>query len=356
MRIRPALLASVVIAIGSAVSARDIWIDAVTVVSPELKQPLRNATVKIHDERIAEISPHQGHGKRVADEVIDGRGLYLAPGLIDSHVHLFAIPGMLPDQEQAHPDIARAAREQFPRSYLYFGFTTLVDLISTPRGMAGWNSQPLHPDTYFCGGAVIPGGYPSNFFPLSMRYDFFPYFMLEPGQPAADLPPGTEPAAHTPGAVVARMKADGAICVKTFFERGFGATHDLPVPQVATVRALVKAAHEAGLPVLLHANSSEAQTFGLEAGVDIFAHGLWNWGDTPPGAQLTPAVRKILQGVLDNKRGWQPTIQVLYGERNLLRWHSWRSTTHDSCSVRTRRAMKLSPIPRGSTDGSKCIA
>ena len=316
MKTRLAILA-MGIAICSAVDARDVWIEDVTIVSPERGQPLRGATVKVHDQRIAEISRHLNPAKRAAGEVIDGRGLYLTPGLIDSHVHLFQIPGMLPDQEQAHPDIARAARAQIPKSYLYFGFTTLVDLIATPRSMAIWNAQPLRPDTYFCGGAPIPGGYPSNFFPPAMRYEFFPYFLVEPGQAEA-VPPGTDPAEHTPEAVVARMKADGAICVKTFFEHGFGANRNLPVPQLATVRALVRAAHRAGLPVLMHANSADAQIFGLDAGVDIFAHGLWNWGDTPPGADLTPAIRKILQGVLDHRRGWQPTIEVLYGERNVF--------------------------------------
>jgi hypothetical protein len=58
--------------------------------------------------------------------------------------------------------------------------------------------------------------------------------------------------------------------------------------------------------------------FGLGAGVDIFAHGLWNWNEPSTRADLTPAVTEILQGVLDGKRGWQPTIQVLYGERNLF--------------------------------------
>jgi len=49
---------------------------------------------------------------------MDGSGLFLTPGLIDSHVHLGAIPGMTPEQEAEHPDIARAVREQIPRSFL----------------------------------------------------------------------------------------------------------------------------------------------------------------------------------------------------------------------------------------------
>jgi len=45
-------------------------------------------------------------------------------------------------------------------------------------------------------------------------------------------PDGIDPAMHTPQAVVSRMKADGAICVKTFFERGYSGVRDLPVPKL----------------------------------------------------------------------------------------------------------------------------
>lgn len=100
--------------------ARDLWIKNIAIVSPERTQPLAGATVKIHDERIVEISRRASPPKREAADVIDGKGLFLVPGLIDSHVHLYYIPGMLPEQEQAHPDIAQAARKQFSKSYLYF--------------------------------------------------------------------------------------------------------------------------------------------------------------------------------------------------------------------------------------------
>ncbi|HXA36750.1 MAG TPA: amidohydrolase family protein [Steroidobacteraceae bacterium] len=302
-------------ALSSFAGAQDLWIEDVAIVSPERSQPLKRATVRIHEERIAEVSQRSVKGKHRA--AIDGKGLFLVPGLIDSHVHLYSVTGMLPEQEQAHPDIARTAREQFPKSYLYFGFTTLVDLISTPQEIAVWNAHAIRPDTYFCGGAPVADGYPMSFLPQPIRYQLMPYFLVEPKSEAA-APAGADAAAHAPAAIAARMKADGAICVKTFFERGFGASHDLPVPQLETIRALVQAAHAVGLPVLLHANSSEAQAFGLDAGVDIFAHGLWNWSEPAAGADLTPEVTRILRGVLDGKHGWQPTIQVLYGIRNLF--------------------------------------
>jgi len=173
------------------------------------------------------------------------------------------------------------------------------------------------PDTYFCGAAALMDGYPMNYVPKPARYALMPYMIVEP-QAAASLPSGVDAAAHTPEAVVARMKSDGAICVKTFFERGFGGVHDLPVPKPETVRSLVRAAHAADMPVLLHANSAEAQAFGLDNGVDILAHGLWNADEAAAPGELTPAVNSILDRVVSAQVGWQPTLQVLYGLQDLF--------------------------------------
>jgi imidazolonepropionase-like amidohydrolase len=297
-----------------AASAADLQIDHVTIVSPERTTSLRDASVRVHDGRIVAISTAGGAATDTA--AIDGTGLYLAPGLIDSHVHLGAIPGMRPDQEAQHPEIATAARAQIPRSFLLYGFTTLIDLISMPSEMARWKGHDTVPDTYFCGGAALMDGYPMNYAPKPQRYQEWPYLLIEPGTQAPD---GIDPAQHTPQAVVAKMKADGAICVKTFFERGFGGVRDLPVPRLETIREVVKAAHAVGLPVLMHANSDEAQRFALDAGVDILAHGLWNWSQEHSAATaVTPGIQKLLDDELARNTGVQPTIGVLYGLKDLF--------------------------------------
>ena len=314
-RIRWLMLA---LAVPGASWAADLQIEHVTIVSAERSSPLRDALVRVHDGRIVAISTTNGAIARPSKHavVVDGSGLYLAPGLIDSHVHLGEIPGMTPEQEAAHPDIAKAAREQIPRSFLLYGFTTLIDLISTPQEMARWRSRDIVSDTYFCGGAALMDGYSMNYVPKPQRYEYWPYMLIEPGTAAPD---GIDATLHTPQAVVSRMKADGAICVKTFFERGFGDVRNLPVPQLETIRALVKAAHAAGLPVLLHANTDEAQRFGLDAGVDILAHGLWNWSqEHAAGSKVTPGIQKLLDDELAQNVGLQPTMQVLYGIRDLF--------------------------------------
>jgi imidazolonepropionase-like amidohydrolase len=114
------------------------------------------------------------------------------------------------------------------------------------------------------------------------------------------------------------MKADGAICVKTFYERGFGDVDVQRAPRLDTIRALVAAAHAAHLPVFIHANSTDGQEFAVAAGVDVIAHGMWHWQREQQATELTPRAKGILQDVLRARIGWQPTMQVLYGLQDLF--------------------------------------
>ncbi len=298
--------------------AHEVRIEHVTVISPERSSPLRDVSVSIRDNRIVAVgrSAHRGEGS--ADiEIIDGKGLYLAPGLIDSHVHA-DLPGIGDAQERASPAIARRMREQEPRSFLYFGFTTLVDLIGTREATQEWNALPTRPDRYFCGGAEIPGGYPLiEFVAQPIRRSLNAYMIVQSGEePRA--PAGIDPPAHTPEAVVTRMKADGAICVKTFYERGFGDVDVQRAPRLDTIRALVAAAHAAQMPVLIHANSTDGQEFAVAAGVDVIVHGMWHWQREQAATELTSRAKRILDDVLQAKIGWQPTMQVLYGIQDVF--------------------------------------
>jgi len=93
---------------------------------------------------------------------------------------------------------------------------------------------------------------------------------------------------------------------------------EMPAPRLDTIRALVKAAHVVHMPVFIHANGTDAQEFAVQAGADIIAHGLWHWNREPQSTDLTARARTILVSVLAANMGWQPTMQVLYGERDLF--------------------------------------
>jgi imidazolonepropionase-like amidohydrolase len=295
--------------------ANRYWITDVFIVSPENLDHIVNGSVLIEDERIVGVERNQKVKPSAGTAIVRGNGQYLIPGLIDSHVHLSSIPGMLSEQEKANPEIVRAYLKQMPRSYLYYGYTTLVDLaVSEPQVLQDFRKTPLHPDLYDCGGSLpFANGYPMSFLPPRVRFKPFPNFIYDPKQ-ADKVPPEYKAEDHTPEAAVARVKGSGGICVKTYFERGFADDRNLPVMGPEVLVQIRKAATENGLVLMIHANGLEAQKFAEEANVDVIVHGMWHWGTLGKSPQVPDEIKQVLDRIVEKKIGYQPTMQVLYGE------------------------------------------
>src|SRR5262249_8879062 len=105
------------------------------------------------------------------------------------------------------------------------------------------------------------------------------------------------------------------ICVKTYFERGFAGDTNLPVMGNDVLAEIRKAASQAGLVLMMHANSLEAQRFAVNGDVDVIAHGMWNWGDLTGQTELPPGIASLLDFMVQKEIGYQPTIQVMGGLR-----------------------------------------
>ena len=290
-----------------------VLIQDVTIVSPERKTPLHHGYVVLESDRIGAV----GQGTPPAgqwDSVVAGAGRVLIPGLIDGHTHL-AVPAGLP--LPVPPDLQAMADSyaaQLPRSYLYSGFTTVVDLAVFDRPFLDrFKAAPLHPDTYDCGGALaLANGYPMAMVPKEASWEMFPNFLYDPRQKNA-IPARFRPEDHTPKATVARVAADGGICVKTFEERGFGPVRNLPMPTLAMIRDVVRESHARKLPVLMHANSLSAWGFATEAGVDVIAHGMWNWDQFEQAESLPAPIQALLDTVAARRIGFMPTLRVIDG-------------------------------------------
>ncbi len=290
------------------------WIVGATVISPERQDSGQVLQVLIEGVRIAAVTASLPANASHDATIVHAEGQYLIPGLLDSHVHLDSIPAISFPMRSRHQDLVDAYLKQVPRSYLRYGYTTLVDLIITdPKPIQAMRAAPAHPDIYDCGGALpVPNGYPSSFAPAEYRFALFPNTLYDPVHPEA-FPAQEDPKAHSPQAAVERIRNEGGICVKTFFERGYGRDRNLAVPSDKLMRDVVAAAGAAQLPVLLHANSFEAQTFGVDTGVSILAHGMWSWGPYNSAETLPPQITALLDRIVDRSIGYQSTLQVIGG-------------------------------------------
>lgn len=323
MRSFPAVLACLVFVVAAPGQDRRsdrTWIADVTVISPENLDHIGKGSVLIEDGHIARIERKPGTRPPKGATVVSGAGLFLIPGLIDSHVHLASIPGMQPETTFGPPDqlpkMVTSYLQQLPRSYLYFGYTTLVDLAVIDQAVLdNFRHSALHPDLYDCGPSLpVANGYPMSFALPQLRFKIFPNFLYDPRQ-ASSIPSEYKAQDHTPASAVAVDKREGAICVKTYFERGFGKDRNLPVITSEMAAQVRKAATQDGLVLMMHANSFEAQTFAVDAGVDVIAHGMWNWGALDHASQLPPEIKVLLDRIAAKKIGYQPTIQVMGGLR-----------------------------------------
>lgn len=170
---------------------------------------------------------------RPEDDLVDGRRGTLLPGLIDAHVHL--LPGA---SAQA----------------LSFGVTTMLDMFSKPELIEQEffeTRQDIRSAVYTSSiGATAPGGHPS------MMYAPFPT-IRDPREAA--------------GFVQDRV-SEGARYLKVFYEGGHSIDWAMPSLSIACVKALVEAAHEAGILVVAHAQRSIDAVDVADAGVDILAH------------------------------------------------------------------------------------
>jgi imidazolonepropionase-like amidohydrolase len=294
----------------SEAQAASVLIENVTVVSPEREAPLRDAFVLIEEGTIRSIGttrPQIAKDAAKKIQVVDGRGRFLVPGLIDSHVHVGMPPGVgvvTPDFEKRHAEMLAAFWKQQPRSYLYHGVTTLVDLVSAPGAADRFRSGPVAPDLVTCAPLVLERGYPAVLIPAEASNQFLPYTL--PDDPAEAV------------RRLQSLQKDGHRCVKLFFEDGFGDASHLPLPSAPVVTAIRAEARRLGMPVAIHANALDMQTLALRYQPDVLAHGLWGWGAHTGAPDLPEPIRKHLDAVVASGAAYQPTFGVLDGLANLF--------------------------------------
>jgi imidazolonepropionase-like amidohydrolase len=85
---------------------------------------------------------------------------------------------------------------------------------------------------------------------------------------------------------------------------------------LARIRAETRKRH---LLLIAHANALDMQRIALDAGVDVLAHGLWNWGEFDGQPDVPAPIAEHLRKVHAKGIGYQPTLRVLAGTADMFR-------------------------------------
>ena len=166
--------------------------------------------------------------------IVDGEGLYLIPGLIDAHTHVFGADGA--------------------RDALRFGVTTQLDhftMVSFAEAEAAQRDRRERTDRadLFSARTLVtaPGGHGTQF-GMSI--------------PTLERPEDAD-------AFVAARLAEGSDWIKIAYEPG---RETLPSLDRETMTAAVRAAQDQGVLAVVHVSAREAARDALEAGADGLVH------------------------------------------------------------------------------------
>ncbi len=254
-------------------------------------------------------------------EVINGEGKFLIPGLMDSHVHLANTAGFNGQLKNKYPELVDAYFEQLPKSYLFHGFTTLVDVNNYyPELVAKIKKSPLHPDIFTCGNQVqVMNDFEMEMQESSLESRYQSPFLHD----KYNFPDSINLNEHTPKKIIDEIKAQSGIGVKIVYEdEASGLQVSWAKPSKDIISDLIKEAQKQNIPVLMHAPSIEGHQMGLNAGIQIFAHGLWNWtdnfGEEFNNLILTEAHKEVLQQIAQKQLGYQLTFRAITGEQDLI--------------------------------------
>ena len=318
--IRSALYTLAALLLAHAAVAADLVIEQVTVVSPHQTSVQLKQNVLIRDGRIVAVSAKKLTAGAGATHV-DGRGKFLTPGIMDAHIHLNDAPGMpMVENDPTINSLREAYARQQPRSYLYYGVTQVLEMGFMPMLLDAFEAQPQHPEVLRCGATTVLGGYPTSLMPPEFRLRAVPNFIYEPANAAKyPLPAGVDAAQHTPEAVIDRLAADGARCIKIAIEDGFGEQNDWPMMSQETLKRVRAATRKRGLLLLAHANAIDTQRIAIAAEVDVIVHGLWNWNEYSADQGVPPAIAAHLRTIHEKKIGYQPTLRVIAALGDLFR-------------------------------------
>jgi imidazolonepropionase-like amidohydrolase len=229
-------------------TAQSYRIEHVTLIDGRGGPARADMTVTVEKDRISSVVP-AARGARYPATVIDGRGRFLVPGMIDVHVHLRS------PVRKGGGDLStlRAEADAALASYLYSGFTTVADLGNRPDVVLWARARAtstLSPRLFAAGNLItVPGGKSAE---IAVTVDDF---------------------ARGKAALDRHIKDQKPDLVKLTYDEGrLGGQRPLPLMPLGLLRHIIRYYHAHGLRAVVHALTERRATEAVAAGADTLAH------------------------------------------------------------------------------------
>jgi imidazolonepropionase-like amidohydrolase len=234
----------------------DVALVGGTIYKSPTEEPLRDGVVLVMDGKIAAVAPREALQIPEAVRSIDCRGLTIAAGFWNSHVHFFERKWASAATVPA-PELARQLQDMLTR----YGFTSVFD-----TGSMWENTRQLRdriesgevagPRIRSTGEALVaPGAIPSE------RILAILGFMALPAPEISD--------AAQAAAASRKLLEEGVDGIKVHLQPP--PPPNPPFPEAA-IAAAVSEAHRAGRPAFVHPNTGADVLAAVRAGIDIVAH------------------------------------------------------------------------------------
>lgn len=240
-----------------------IYLSDINLINTETGKLQPGVTILIEDSLIVSVTKYNPKFKLPDSAVIiDGKGKYVMPGMVDGHIHFFQSGGLYtrPDglnlgkiySYEKDQQWIRNNQEDQMRRYLACGITTVID-VGGP--FSNYDVKNKNASTKLAPNAYVTGPLISTYLPHNLDEKDPPIIKVNNEEEARELVRKQLP-----------YKPD-FIKVWYIVLPGQPADKTLPI-----VKAAIDESHKNNLKVAVHATEFKTATLAVEAGCDILVH------------------------------------------------------------------------------------
>lgn len=277
--LRAMLTAALTIGAATHLQAAPVVLANGNVLDVEHRTVRSNYSVLIDEGKIVQVAPAGKLKTPAGARIIDCRGKWIMPGMVDAHIHLFQSGGVYtrPDvidlrkfrpYEQERKWVRDNAGDLLAR-YLAVGVTTVIDVGGPFADYAirdRFNKEAASPTILLTGPLI------STYQPEAFRIDDAPILQTDTPEAAREL--------------VRRQLPYKPDLIKVWYivKPDSPAEKTLPI-----VQAAIDETHANGLKLAVHATQLNTAKLALKAGADILVHSV---GDEPVDAEFIALLKK----------------------------------------------------------------